>query len=115
MVIFAAIGILLSSIAIHEYSHVQDFRPINFTSGDVCLLNVGNLSADSAVGYFSYHHDAVYESQTQKIKEHTERKAFILEFVYVMLCAVIIFIFITQQYSKDLNTRGVTDSNDEQV
>lgn len=86
---FSIIGILLTSIIIHENFHRFDFRKIEKQNESICYLTSDNKN----VGYYSFNHNNL--EGVNKIKEYTELKALLLSFL--LICFYLYFIKLSME------------------
>ena len=89
--------IMFSSFYIHEYYHKFDYRNIETTNENVCVLfncESGHLG--------SYTFDLINDNDyidVLKIREYTEYKAYLIQSAYCLSCfLIILLIFLKQKH-----------------
>jgi hypothetical protein len=106
--IFAFIGIIITSIILHEISHMQDFKEIT-PGGKIIVLEYYLNQSNSFDG--NRLHLGVYENgrlkkadeaEFKRIKEFTEYKAYAIESLFLLFVLFIIFIDIFGTKKKHL-------------
>ena len=93
LILFSYAGVILVSIAAHEFSHVQDYKDFA-VKGSICLFAIGNLSE---AGF--YLHQDVINNESQQIYErintYTELKAYTIGIaigiIYLILFGIVFY------------------------
>lgn len=77
--VFAVIGMLFSSVAIHEYSHMNDIKDIAINES-ICLNLPTNINYftnfDEPAGFYSFQVNDSNENKYQELHKYTEWKAY---------------------------------------
>ncbi len=102
--LFSLIGLLFSMNAIHELSHVQDFKPI-VKEGNLCLFNIPTnhstiFSWSATGGYYKYTYNKSDESTYQSINKWSETKAYVIEFIPLFIFVGCLIYLVIQFYSS---------------
>jgi len=92
IIIFAVLGSAVSSIAIHEYSHAQDYQGLT-KNEEVCALVLPEtpsdlLNAKQPAGYFSFDYNPEDIKEINRIDKYTEKKAYSLSALPIALLAI---------------------------
>lgn len=95
LLFFSIFGFLIFSNLIHEYSHKMDFKEVTST-GYICLFQFKDLTFKNLVwnSYASFYYDPLPNKtlEIQDIKEYTEKKAVFLEFFFVVLYTLCLWV-----------------------
>jgi hypothetical protein len=87
-------GFIVLSVFVHESIHKFDFRNIIVKGTDhMCILNCGEYT-----GYYSF--TPINESNAEKIRIFSERKAYFFGFVIIIIGAVISIELVIYLYGK---------------
>lgn len=99
IILFSLIGLILSSIIIHEYSHYFDYRGL-VNEDQLCGLSLpkiteNSFSLNSAIGYYSFSYNQEDEKEIKEIGKTTETKAYFLNFLIFLafdICLAVVII-----------------------
>ncbi len=91
---FSLIGMLVTTITIHEYSHWRDMRGLVYED-ELCILNVPtNWTGiwSGPAGYYSYYYNRgnmTIRDQVQDVERYTEVKAYSWTFLIIFVFFVL--------------------------
>ena len=131
VVLFAFIGVIFTSIIVHEYTHYNDFKDLKPTDEKLCGLvlptgnNVKNISNYllSSAGYYSYtietkNMTAAQLTNYDAMQRRTEVNAYTagaLIFVFFFICYLIITFARYKDKLKILNYKTALDDREEYI
>ena len=86
--------VYVGSIYAHELSHKWDFRNIEKTNEEFCVLN--NCNDGTVLGNYGFTSDDKYRDEIERISKHTEIRAYAVSLLvwtsYLLLIILIILI-----------------------
>lgn len=91
VIVFAFIGIIMTSIFFHEVYHSIDYKPVNYTHGEICVIEVTNLTY--GMGYFKFDVPANNSKIYHSISKYAEIKATLISFIVISIGFISIIFF----------------------
>jgi hypothetical protein len=101
----ALIGMIVSGTTFHEYSHYFDYKPINKTSDELCVLNLPtslSMHLNSSAGYYKFSADESEKQKVDKISKYTELKAYMIDGFFIFISTFAMIIVIKNRGKNDL-------------
>ena len=104
IIVMAIIGMVLSSIYIHEYSHMNDYKGEVFDDS-LCIFSIPtNITwknfLNGAAGYYSYSYNEDDRAKIEEIDKYTEIKATAGTIAIFIIMAGILNTYIYLRYNK---------------
>ena len=101
VILFSFIGLLLSSIIIHEYSHYFDYRG-KVVDEEICGLSLPKITENSfnlntVLGFYSFSYNQKDSKEIQEIGKTTEIKAYFLNFIIFLAFDICLAIVVIQR------------------
>jgi small-conductance mechanosensitive channel len=97
LVLFSVIGMIISGIIVHEYSHYWDYNG-EVSNEQICGLNLpkpGNsFSLSNSLGYYSFTYNENDKEKIEEIEKTTEIKAYFVSFLVFLIFDVCLAIVI---------------------
>ena len=101
ILLFAIIGIIFSSIVLHELYHVYDFNKENFIPTNICLLNIEPLNENASLGYVDYNFKGVDVVDYERVNKYSEVKAYIVTSLVLIIGTIALFYYSSKVFLED--------------
>ena len=101
IILFSLVGLFLSSIIIHEYSHYFDYRG-KVTNDELCGLQLPKITENSidftnTLGFYKFSYNENTSKEIQEISKTTETKAYFINFIIFLAFDICLAIVIIQR------------------
>jgi Zn-dependent protease len=101
-ILFAVLGILTSSVFLHELYHYYDLRDVTIP-GDICFMNLPseNLTIIKALhswtGRYNYYLDEDKLEEFKEARKYAEFKAYGVQIIFVLISTIFLMIVLSER------------------